>query len=215
MKSKKGHNSKSKSRANKPDPNLSLGTVVNPRNEARFFRNEGGGKPAHLRRRLTQIQAFTAATGNNFAIAFASGTVTGATEWTALSANYQQYRVRALKVILVPRNSYNNGFAATVWFPGTILSGRYPSGSSAATVAALWAQSGAKLHPEWEVLSNMATMDDNPDSSLFTDCNLGAPPALSQYGVQFLGNLAAPAIYNGVITHDAYVEYDVEFIARN
>lgn len=209
-KSSRKHNSK----GHKGDSNLSLGTVVKPRNEARFFRNESGGKPAHLRRRLTQVQAYTATTGFPFSLAFSSGTVTGASEWSQLASIYAQYRVQAVKVTVVPRNRDNIGFAAVVWFAGTVLSCRYAAGAAAATFAALWAQGGGKLCPEWKIWTAMATMADNPDSALFTDCVSGAPPALSQYGVQFLGNLNAPAIYNGQITHDIFVEYDVEFIAR-
>jgi len=106
-------------------------------------------------------------------------------------------------------------FAATVWYPGTIVGARYPSGSSASSYAAIWAEGGSQIWTESQVPKLMATMQDNPDSALFTDCNAGAPAALSQYGVQALGSIAAPAIYNGVITHDQFIEWDVEFIARN
>jgi len=164
---------------------------------------------------LTLIEYHTAASGTNFSYAAATGKVTTALEWAALSASYQQYRVRGLRVTLVPRNVYNNGFAATVWFPGTILGARYPSGSSASSYAAIFGEGGSKMWSESQIVKHLATMNDNPDSALFTDCNAGAPPALSQYGLQFLGSVAAPAIYNGVITHDCFVEFDVEFIARN
>jgi hypothetical protein len=194
----------------------SLALVVNPRAEAAFFSSESKGKPIVLRRRLTRVAAFTATSGNGFAFAEASGQVVNATEWAQLSPNYQQYRVRAVRARLVPRNFINNGFAATVWFPGVVVAARYPSGSPASSIAGIYAEGGSSLHTCLDkVWIEMATMDDNPDAALFTDCNAGAPPALSQYGVQFLGTTAAPAIYNGVITHDVFIDYDVEFVARN
>jgi hypothetical protein len=191
---------------------------VNPRAEAKFFLNERNGTPARLRRRLTVYAAIVASSGQPFSYAIVSGSVTTTTEWAQLSPNYQQYRVRAIKATLVPKNFNNNGFAATVWFPGVVVGARYPSGSSAASSAAIWAEGGARLFSCSQVDKNwvvMATMADNPDAALFTDCISGAPPALSQFGVQYLGNTNAPAIYNGVDTCSAYVEFDVEFIARN
>jgi len=196
---------------NKP----SLDAKVSPSQELRFFGAEEKGAPARLRRTLTLIEYHTATSGSNFSYAAATGKVTTALEWAALSASYQQYRVRAIEVRIVPRNIFNNGFAATVWFPGTILGARYPAGSSASSYAAIFGESGSKVWSESQMPLLMATMNDNPDSALFADCNAGAPPALSQYGVQFLGSIAAPAIYNGVITHDVFVKFDVEFIARN
>jgi hypothetical protein len=208
-------NGNSKGRKNN-EPNI--GTVANPRDEARFFRNEARGTPARLRRRLTSCQTSAAASGLTFAYAVTSGSVTTATEWAALSPNYQQYRVRAIQVTLVPRNFNNMGFAATVWYPGSIVGARYPTGSSGVTLAAVFAEGGSKVFTcseKCDKMVMMTTAADNPDAALFTDCNLGAPPSLSQFGIQYFGSTTAPAIYNLVVTHDAYVEYDVEFISRN
>jgi len=192
----------------------SLAIVVNPRGEQRFFNSEARA-PAHLRRRLTRVSNATGAVGVAFAYAESTGNVVNALEWANLSPSYQSYRVRAIKVTVVPRNFNNMSFAATVWYPGSVVSARYPSGSSAATIYAMWAEGGSKVNDCQKPFWQLATMQDNPDAALFTDCNAGAPPALSQYGVQFLGTVVAPAIYNGVITHDTFTEWDVEFIARN
>lgn len=193
-----------------------LGIVVNPRDEARFFRSEQLGAPVRLRRRLTRVFVYTGVAANVFAVAEATGNVVNTTEWAALSPNYQQYRVRGLRVRVVPRNRDNLGFAATVWFPGVVVSARYPSGSSSSSYAGVYSEGGSNVHTCFDrEMTQLATMEDNPDAGLFTDCNAGAPPGLSQYGVQFLGNLGAPAIYNGVTTHDCFADYDVEFISRN
>jgi hypothetical protein len=194
----------------------SLATTTTRRKEYFFFHNEQLGKPAHLRRRLTAALAHDAVSGNPFAFAVSSGSVTTATEWAQLAPNYQQYRVRALRILIVPRNFNNMSFAATVWFPGTVVSARYPVGSSASGYVALWSEGGSTVHScDDKRMTNMATMDDNPDAALWTDCIAGAPASLSQFGVQFSGTTNAPAIYNGVRTHDCFVEYDVEFLSRN
>jgi len=206
---------KGKKQAGNQGKEFTLQVQANPRQEIAFFTRELRGAPARLRRRLTLVSFNTGVTGANLAFGFSSGLVTTATEWASLSPNYQQYRVRAVRATLVPRNIFNNGFAATVWYPGTIVSARYPSGSSASSYAGIWAEGGAQVFSESQKITVLATMNDNPDAALFTDCNAGAPPALSQFGVQGLGSCAAPAIYNGVVTHDQFVEWDVEFIARN
>jgi len=215
MKGRKGNKTRKGQKAHR-SPATSLDIVVNPGKELAFFRAENQGKPVVLRRKLTRTFVYTAVAANVFAVAEATGNVVNTTEWAALSPNYQQYRVRGLRVRIVPRNRDNLGFAATVWFPGVSVSARYPSGSSSSSYAGVYAEGGSRVHTCFDrEMVNMATMNDNPDAQLFTDCNAGAPPALSQYGVQFFGNLGAPAIYNGVTTHDCFADYDVEFISRN
>jgi hypothetical protein len=191
-----------------------LAIVVNPRNETRFFRNEERGPPAFVRRRMTRVSSTTGASGVAFAYAESSANVVNALEWSSLSQDYQQYRVRAMRVRIVPRNWANNSFAATVWYPGSVIAARYPSGSSASTVFAVYAEGGSQIFTSWEKMERMATMQDNEDAALWTNCN-ATIPALSVYGVQFLGTTNAPAIYNGVVTHDTFTDWDVEFMARN
>lgn len=193
---------------------MALATVPDPRKELRFFNSENRGAPAMIRRKMTRISSATAAVGVAFAYAETTGNVVNALEWSSLAQDYQQYRVRAIRVRIVPRNAWNNGFAATVWYPGSVVSARYPSGSSAATIYAVFAESGSQIWDSWQKLQCMATMEDNEDAALWTNCN-ATVPALSQYGVQFLGTVVAPAIYNGVVTHDTFTEWDVEFLARN
>jgi len=169
-----------------------------------------------MRRRLTRISSHTGVSGSAFAYAETTGNVVNALEWAQLSPAWQQYRVRAIRVRIVPRNFNNMGFAATVWFPGTVIAARYPSGSSASTIFALYAEGGSQIFScEDRIMTRMATMEDNEDAALWSNCNSGAPPSLSQYGVQFLGTTNAPAIYNGVVTHDTFTDWDVEFLGRN
>jgi len=182
--------------------------------EQRFFTADAKGKPVVLRRKLTYVTTDVAATAAPLVFGIDSGGVTSATEWANLSANYQQYRVRAMKCRLIPVQRDNMNSAALIWYPGTIVSGSYPSGSGAATVPALFAEDGSKLHPEWTVAEHMATWESNQDAKLWTDCNASIP-ALSKFALQFRGTQVAPLAYNTLVTHDVFVEFDVEFLGRN
>lgn len=215
MKKSRG-NSNRKSKKDKGERASTLSLVVNPGRELAFFKREGLGPPVKLRRKLTRVFFFQAIATNPFAVAESTGNVVNTTEWASISPNYQQYRVRGLRVRVVPRNRDNLGFASTVWFPGSVVSARYPSGSSSSSFAGIYSESGAQIHTCFDrMFTVLATMDDNPDAALFSNCNAGAPPALSQYGVQMLGSIGAPAILNGILTHDCYADYDVEFVSRN
>jgi len=183
--------------------------------ENAFFQKDAKGKPVVYRRKLTFVQADTAVTGAVLTFAVTSNSITSCIEWANLSANFQQYRIRAIKARLVPRTRDSTNSAALVWYPGTLISASFPSGSSASTQGAMFAEDGSKIHPEWAIAEHMATWESNPDAKLWTDCVAGVPATLSQFGVQYIGTTAAVLSYNGVITHDVFVEYDVEFLGRN
>jgi hypothetical protein len=183
--------------------------------EERFFVKDDKGKPVSYRRRLTFVQGDTAVTGALLTFAVTSNSITSCTEWADLAASFQQYRIRAIKARLVPRTRDNMNSAALIWYPGALISGSFPSGSSASTPSAMYAEDGSKVHPEWSIAEHMCTWESNPDAKLWTDCVSGVPAALSQFGVQFIGTVGAPLAYNGLVTHDIFVDYDVEFLGRN
>jgi len=182
--------------------------------EERFFKADAVGKPIISRRKLTYVTTDTAGTGAPLTFGIDSGGVTSCTEWANLSANYQQYRVRAIRARLVPLTRDSTNSAALVWYPGTIVSGSYPSGSGASTVPALFAEDGSKLHPEWTIAEHTVTWESNQDAKLWTDCNASIP-ALSKFACQFRGTVPAVLSYNTIVTHDVFVEFDVEFLGRN
>jgi len=188
-------------------------TVGMTAKEEHFFVKEAS-KPVYLRRKLTYVTTDVAVTGNLFQFGILTAGVTSCTEWANLSANYQQYRVRAMRCRIVPRQRDNMNSSALIWYPGTVVSGKYPSGSGASTVAGIFAEDGSRIHPEWSVMDRLVTWESNPDAKLWTDCN-ATIPALSSYGVQFLGTVVGPVSYNTLATHDVFTEFDVEFAARN
>jgi len=182
--------------------------------EKSFFLSDAKGKPVVLRRKLTFTAPFSQTTGSAFSQAQTTGGVTAATEWANLSANYEQYRVRALKMTVVPRVFSNMNSAAQVWYPGMVVVGKYPIGSGGATVLAILAEDGSEFYAGWEKFSKIATWESNPDAKLWTNCNASIP-SLSLFGVQFQGTMVVPATYNTIATHDIVLEYDVEFRGRN
>jgi len=183
--------------------------------ENKFFVQDSVEKPVLYRRKCTLVTTDVAATGAPFVYAASSVLVQSATDWADLAASFQAFRVRAMKVRVVPVQRDNMNSAASVWYPGTLISGSYPAGTSAATAAALFAEDGSKLHPEWTVASHTVTWETNPDAKLWTNCGVGLP-TLSQFGCQFRGaSQVAPLAYNGLVTHDIFVEFDVEFLGRN
>jgi hypothetical protein len=183
--------------------------------ENKFFRQDAVEKPVLYRRKCTYITTDTAATGAPFVYAASSVLVQSATDWADLAASFQAFRVRAMKVTVIPVQRDNTNSAALIWYPGTLISGSYPAGTSASTAAALWAEDGSRLHPEWSVASHTVTWETNPDAKLWTNCGTGLP-SLSQFGCQFRGaSQIAPLAYNNLVTHDVFIEFDVEFLGRN
>jgi len=183
--------------------------------EKLFFVADSVKSPVFYRRKCTTVTTDTAATGAPFVFAISSVGVQSATDWADLAASFQSFRVRAVKCTVVPVQRDNMNSAALIWYPGTLISGSYPAGTSASTPAALFAEDGSKLHPEWTVAVHVVTWETNPDAKLWTNCGT-ALPTLSQFGLQFRGaSQIAPLAYNGLVTHDVFIEYDVEFMGRN
>jgi len=183
--------------------------------ENAFFVKDSEKQPVFYRRKCTTVTTDVAATGAPFVFAQSSVGVQSATDWADLAASFQSFRVRAMKVTVVPVQRDNMNSAALIWYPGTLISGSYPAGTSASTPAALFAEDGSKVHPEWSVASHTVTWETNPDAKLWTNCGT-ALPTISQFGCQFRGaSQIAPLAYNGLVTHDVFIEYDVEFMGRN
>jgi hypothetical protein len=182
--------------------------------EEKFFQSDAKGKALLYRRKLTVIVGYFGATGAAFVQASASSGVTATTEWANLSANFEQYRVRAIKMTVVPRVFSNMNSAAQVWYPGAVVVGEYSVGSGGATTLAILAEGGSEVYRGWDMIKKMVTWDTNPSAKLWTNCNV-AIPAIQQIGIQFQGTMPIPATYNGIVTHDIVLEYDTEFLGRN
>jgi hypothetical protein len=182
--------------------------------EGFFLSADATDKPVQLRRKLTTVTGDVAGTGATFSFGISSTGVTSATEWANLSANYEEYRVRAIRCTVVPKSWSNMNSAALIWYPGSLISGSYPAGGGGSTPAGVLAEDGSRVHAQWSVAKHMTTWESNPDAKLWTRVGV-AIPALSGYGLQFVGTEPAPLAYNGLTTHDVYVEYDCEFRGRN
>jgi hypothetical protein len=183
--------------------------------ELGFFRSGIDGRTdLPIRRRCTLVNVITAVTGNVYAYAVGTANATAAYEFANLAALYQEYRVRAVRARVVPRVRDNIQTAVGVIFPGTVVSGAFTApGTGGGTLAAVFAQTGAKVHPEWTAAENMVTWEVNPDAKLWTVSSATVASA-NQFGVQFTGVIGAPAVWNTLTIADTLTEFDIEFRTR-
>jgi len=190
--------------------------------ERKFFDSEDKtGRPAVVRRKLTRWDSDAAATGVILSYFFNSSSITSTSEWTNISALYEEYRVRAIRVRFCPiitnvqEAPYGAATDFTGVYPGPIVSGRYTVGVGANSVSSLLSQDGSKVHPNnSQMMEQMVTWESNPQAKLWTAIG-ASPPAAQQIGVEYIGTQAAFAVLNTVVTHYAFVEMDVEFRGRN
>jgi hypothetical protein len=183
--------------------------------ENRFFSADVKGDSIVSRRKMTQYDVDVAATASPLVYAFLASTCTSATEFTNYSAGFQEYRVRAMRAKLVPRyrDNIDIGAGSTI-YPGAIVSAGYIGGGSASTVAALLAADGSKVTAEWLTAEHTVTWEVNPNAKLWT--RTGATvSALNDFGLQFRSTAAAAVAINGLISHDVFIEFDVDFRGRN
>jgi len=181
------------------------------RSEKKFFTREIDGKSNRIvRRRCTLVNSLTGVTGSPMAYSVSSSSVAAAFEFSNYAVLYQEYRVRAIRTRVIPRFRDNIQSVASVPFPGTIASGGYIAGAGSATPAAIFAEAGAKLTPEWGLPENLVTWELNTNAKLWTPTS-GTISTANQFGVQFLSTANCPAFYNTVTTADTFVEFDVEF----
>lgn len=184
------------------------------RHERELFKADTDTRPTSSRRKLTTVDTDAAVTGAPLSYANLSSSVNAALEWANLSSEWMEYRVHAMKIQVCPRIRDNTDIGAGLFYPGTLVSGKYFAGSGASTVANVFAEDGGSIHPEWTVAQKIATWESNPNARLWTACN-AAITGLNAFGIQFRGTANASAALNGLVTHDVFIEYDVEFRGRN
>jgi hypothetical protein len=185
-----------------------------PGKELGFFKaGQDGRGDQSIRRRCTLVNVITAVTGNVYAYSVGSNNATAAFEFSNYAAIYQEYRVRAIRTRVVPRVRDNIQTAVGVIFPGTVCSAAFCAGAGAATMAAVFAEQGSKVHPEWTAAENLVTDWVNPTSKLWTATSATVATA-GQYGIQFIGTVGAPAVWNTLTIADTLTEFDIEFRTR-
>jgi len=181
------------------------------RNEKRFFQKENEGKSVRVeRRRCTLVGSLTGVTGNPMAYSVGSNNASASFEFSNCALLYQEYRVRAIRMKVVPRFRDNIQSPASIPYPGALVSGGFVMGAGAATPAAIFAESNSKVSPEWTAPEQLVTWELNPNAKLWTPTSATISTA-NQFGVQLLSTGNCPAFYNTVTTADTFVEFDVEF----
>jgi hypothetical protein len=159
------------------------------------------------------VNSVTGTTGNAAAYSVGSNNVTAAFEFSNYAVLYQDYRVRAIRVRVVPRFRDNIQTVASTPFPGCIVSGAFINGAGASTPAAIFAEANGKVVPEWTTVENLATWELNPNAKLWTPTS-ATVTTLNQFGLQCLSTSLCPAFYTGVTIYDTFTEFDVEFRTR-
>lgn len=192
-------------------------------NEVAFFVRElaPNGASAHLRRRIAYTQALTAITSNNVSNAYTSGTVNSCTAWAGLAADYNEFRVRAIRATLHPRYQQFVNFATapstpTLAFPGNIIVTRSVAGLAPPSIGAAVDWDGFRIFESGKAAVILCTWDSNPTAKLWTlTATVGALPTDRYLGVYFANFVTAYTAINGLVHSDVVVEYDVEFRGRS
>jgi hypothetical protein len=182
--------------------------------EALFFRYQAEDDTNKIvRRRCTLVNSLTGVTGNPMSYSINSSSASSAFEFSNYALIYLEYRVRAIRVRVIPRFRDNIQSVASVPYPGSIASGGYIAGAGSSTPAAIFAQANGKISPEWAAAENMVTWDLNTNAKLWTPTSTTISTA-NQFGCQFLSTANCPAFYNTVTTADTFVEFDIEFRSK-
>ncbi len=170
----------------------------------------------YARRVLTYFDTKTAATGVVNATEYTSGAAPSCDEWGAYSAAFQEYRVRAMRMDIIPR--INQAVAAIYLDASAILTATFFGKTTGpSTVAGFVGQSGFTFNPAFPPLQpggRCITVEcdhrSNPSADLWASTN-GAVTTLSLMGVAARQVAAASAAFNGIVVWDILLRLDCEF----
>ncbi len=171
-------------------------------------------RPTIVRRSCNLYTIASGVTGAYLGASFTSSNVTGTTEFSGLSAVYQEYRVRAIKLTVLPRYNQlvgNGGAAApVVGLSANVASAFCGAATGPATGAAALVFQGRAVAGPCDRLVTFATHQMNPSSDLWQS-TAGGTTTLSLIGVIAIAMVVCPGYYNGSPLWDVFVEFDTEF----
>jgi len=134
-----------------------------------------------------------------------------AAEWASFAARYQQYRVKSVKIRVLPIFPVNNGGAGLA--PNTghsqLYVGDYIGSSTPATAAQVLSDEGALCHSTSKPWSFTATSRRNPNALLWNPTSASVPTA-NQFGICWASSTVATAMAGST----PYLVYDVEWIVE-
>lgn len=134
-----------------------------------------------------------------------SNAVTGSTDWSSISVEFQQYRVKRVSAILVPTQTSSN---ATTTYQSAVYSSRF-WGLAPTTITNMTSE------PSFSVFSTLQEfrMENNwlgfPESHEWVNVGTSIPQEAS-YGMAFIGPTNITMIANSII-FSGVAEFEVEF----
>jgi len=140
----------------------------------------------------------------------------GATDWGSEAALFLQFRVRAIRVILVPivdmTTAVSAGGGAVTPHPTCIQFAEYGEGLGYANALALTSGASRKVFNGKEnIIEYSVDWSAYPEAKLFSATNAAIPTA-QVYGMQFQDTGAAPASAVSTVYYRWITEWDCEFL---
>jgi len=127
-----------------------------------------------------------------------------ASEWASFAARYQQYRVRAVKLIAKATNPVQS---ATVSH-GALYVADYIGSATPSTIAQVLSDEKAAVFDTYSDWTYVADWSRNPNAKLWNPTSAAIPTA-NLFGITF-GSQAVPALSNTTTYYALTAEYVVE-----
>jgi len=144
-----------------------------------------------------------------------SGSVTSSNGWSNFSSRFQQYRVRAIRIRLVPivdmTTAVTAGGGAVTPHPTALMFANYKGGINYSNYSELCAGTNAKLFNGRETVIEYAVdWRGNGEARLWSDTN-AAIPTSQLFGIQYQDTGIAPASAASTSYFRQITEWEVEF----
>jgi len=159
-----------------------------------------------VRRLVTVSQLTLSAIGKLALGTLTSASVTSASDWSQAAGLYLNYRVRQLKLKLIPVQTASN--AATTYMPPIAIA-RWYGASQASTFNQLVNEPGSLVESSLEKIAYETNYLGFPDGQLWTPTNATIAGG-NAFGFVYMTDPAIVGI-NGSILYDAIIEYLTEF----
>lgn len=147
------------------------------------------------------------------AIQVTSDSCRSAADWGSIAARYSQFRVKAIRIRLVPTVDYTQAAAgsAVTPHPGAIGMAKYMEGLGYASFSQVMSGQDSKLFNGREaILEHCVTWDGVPEAKLWSE-TAAAIPSAQQYGIQYQDSGVGPASAASTVYFRTIQEYVVQF----
>lgn len=133
-----------------------------------------------------------------------------ATEWASFAARYQQYRVRKVRVRMMPVFPGSGNVAAGSTCAGQLYVSDYIGSSAPTSAAQVLSDEGSRVFSTSKVVNYVTTWARNPNAKLWNPTSAVVPTA-NEYGVAWASSTVATAMAASQLYFSYDVEWTVEF----